>query len=328
MICYPVIYTRTFQCDYFTKFHVLPEFIDASWLLPYIRSATTDMNPADNNIRKIIITDTDICIFGIIAYAKDIVDLSMLDCTRDNKGRAVYGFYGFALQVDESASTVPVFEKNAINAIYKKYIVPVWNDTVQQTQIPEALELQEKAASSNNAEPEYLWNESVNIFTDEGDLYDSLLYQAITGDLTCYCSAINDYKALKQSVFNYVVTSKNNIVRLKNETVVKEEPAVPASVETVVSKEPESRAENINEYTSSPAVNANESAGSKKNKPVDENSDVFQKTIQKKQLAADLEIVLKKYVAPATAVSLSVLTASAIIKYLTAKSKEDDPDAK
>lgn len=327
MICYPVIYTRTFQCDYFTKFHVLPEFIDASWVLSYIRSATTDMNPADNNIRKIIITDTDICIFGIIAYAKDIVDLSMLDCTRDNKGRAVYGFYGFAIQVDESASTVPVFDKNAINAIYKKYIVPVWNDTVQQTQIPESLELQEKTASSSNKEPEYLWNESVNVFTNEGDLYDSLLYQAITGDLTCYCSAINDYKALKQSVFNYVVTTTNNIVRLKNDTVVKEEPAIPTTAETVVSEESESRAENTNEYATFPAVTDNESAGSKKNKPVDENSNVFQKTIREKELAADLETVLKKYIAPAAAVSLSVLIAGVIIKLLTAKCKEEDLNA-
>ena len=52
MKCFPVIYTRTNQCDYYADFHVLPEFVCAGNLMKYIKSATYGLDSAKNTIKK------------------------------------------------------------------------------------------------------------------------------------------------------------------------------------------------------------------------------------------------------------------------------------
>ena len=216
---YPVIYTRTLKCDYFSNFHVLPPFVNGSWLLQYIRSATTDMNPAEQQNKKIIVSDGRYCIFGTIGYTKDITTGSDAYC-RDEKGRAIFGFYGFVVQVNKTASTIPVFSEDDISEIHKKYIVPVWNETVSHTQSTvSAVELKEENISGNTEidSPELTFNNSMNLFLTDFTLYERLLYKAITGNPVTYCSSINDFKALKQSPFEYVITSYSNISRLREE---------------------------------------------------------------------------------------------------------------
>ena len=216
---YPVIYTRTLKCDYFSNFHVLPPFVNGSWLLQYIRSATTDMNPAEQQNKKIIVSNGRYCIFGTIGYTKDITTGSDAYC-RDEKGRAIFGFYGFVVSVNKTASTIPDFSKDDISEIHNKYIVPVWNETVSHTQsIAAAVELKEKNISGDTEidSPEFTFNNSMNLFSADITLYERLLYKAITGNPITYCSSINDYKALKQSPFEYVITSSSNISRLREE---------------------------------------------------------------------------------------------------------------
>lgn len=199
------------------------------------------MNPANSQVKNIVITTTGVCIFGIVAYAKDIVDAKLEACFRDNKGRAVYGFYGFAVKVDEKANTIPTFSENDISEMYKHYIVPIWNDTLQCTQTPLSVSLEEKSLCSNSdVEVEYVWNYSVNVFSSEGNLYETMLYKALTVDIISYCSCINDYKALKKSPFHYVVTSPNNLMRLKKEVIVQEQPVAmePQNHYNDYSKEP------------------------------------------------------------------------------------------
>lgn len=226
MFCYPVIYTRTLNCDYFTNFHVLPDFVDAKWLLPYVRSATTDMTPSVSTIRKIVITNEDVCVFGIIAYAKDIMNSYLGNFFSDNKGRAVYGFYGFAVKANGNSAVIPAFSETKISEMYYHYITPVWEDLIQKTQTSSYVMLDEKTVYDLEIEPEYIYNDSVNVFSNEKNLYEILLYKALNGKSVSYCSCINDYKALKQTPFNYVITSANNLVRLKNEPVVREEPVI------------------------------------------------------------------------------------------------------
>ena len=216
---YPVIYTRTLKCDYFSNFHVLPPFVNGSWLLQYIRSATTDMNPAEQQNKKIIVSNGRYCIFGTIGYTKDITTGSDAYC-RDEKGRAIFGFYGFVVSVNKTASTIPDFSEDDISEIHNKYIVPVWNETVSHTQsIAAAVELKEKNISGDTEidSPEFTFNNSMNLFSADFTLYERLLYKAITGNSITYCSNINDYKALKQSPFEYVITSSSNISRLREE---------------------------------------------------------------------------------------------------------------
>lgn len=341
MNCYPIIYTRTFNCDYFANFHVLPNFVDANWVLQYIRSATTDMNPANIQVKRMVITNTEVCIFGIIAYAKDVVGSGMETCFRDNKGRAVYGFYGFAVKVDENSCTIPVFSENDISEIYKRYIVPVWNDTVQRTQTSLSVRLDEKNFSNNaTVEAEYLWNNSVSVFSGEGNLYETLLYKALTGDMISYCSCINDYKALKKASFNYVVTPQNNLNRLKMEAVDQEKTdviEVQNNYNDYVEQHTESdnTLNNEDKPSNSYADSESEFEGSKKNKHMDEDSfshkETFSGTFSEKELASDLENVLKKYFKSAVLVSLIVATTVAVITSilkLSNQQKEDEDNAK
>lgn len=335
MNCYPVIYTRTLNCDYFANFHVLPNCVDANWVLPYIRSATTDMNPANSQIKRIVITNTEVCIFGIIAYAKDVVGSGMEAYFRDNKGRAVYGFYGFAVKVDENSREIPVFSEDNISEIYKRYIVPVWNDTVQHTQTSLSVRLEEKSSCNDlTVEAEYLWNNSVSVFTDEGNLYEILLYKALTGDMISYCSCINDYKALKKSPFNYVVTSQNNLIRLKNEIVIQEKPDVINVQRINENAENHTESDKMSDNETTPlnsyADSANEFEGSKKNKHMDENSFLDKEAFSEKELASDLENLFKKYFNSAVLVSLAVSAAVAVITSilkLSNQKKEDEDNA-
>lgn len=304
MISYPVIYTRTLNCDYFSNFHVLPDFVDANWLLPYIRSATTDMNPTSNQTKRIVVSDKKNCVFGIIAYAKDIIKLT--DCCRDNKGRAVYGFYGFAVKIDENLSKIPIFSKDDISEMYKQYIVPVWNATVSHTQTSLSVLLSEKIPD-NTAEikSEFSWNESVNVFSSENNLYEELLYKAITGDIISYCSCIDDYKALKKASFNYVVTSSNNLNRLKNESILKEESDISAI---------QSHYDGFEEdYKYIPPSHNSDLGESKKNKHMDNGKNFSEESFPEKELKSELENLMKKYFNSSSEGSIAV---TIIIEYL------------
>ena len=68
---------------------------------------------------------------------------------------------------------------------------------------------------------------------------------------------------------------------------------------------------------------SDDAAGSKKNKPVDENSDVFQETIRETELKSDLEDVLKKYFAPAVAVALASIAAYSLYRYIATINKKE-----
>lgn len=337
MICYPVIYTRTFNCDYFSKFHILPDFVDADWVLQYIRSATTDMNPSNNQIKRIVITDTEVCVFGIIAYAKDIIDSKLEIYFRDDKGRAIYGFYGFAVKINENSTVIPMFSTNDIYNMYKSYIVPVWNDTVQHTQIPLSVSLCEKDFYNDlNIESEYFWNNTTNIFSSEKNLYELLLYKAMKGDIISYCSCINDYKALKKSPFNYVVTSHNNLIRLKNEIVIQDKSSVgeTQNIYDNCSKQPTEQNEtsytkNIPSYSH---ANLNsEFDGLKKNKHMGEDSfhdkELEKEDFPEKELTFELANILKKYFKSVGLVTIAVAAAVAVIASIyksTNQKKEDE----
>ena len=322
MYAYPVIYTRTLKCDYFSNFHVLPPFVNGSWLLQYIRSATTDMNPAGQQNKKIIVSNGKYCIFGTIGYTKDITTGLYAYC-RDEKGRAIFGFYGFVVSVNKTASTIPDFSEDDISEIHNKYIVPVWNETVSHTQsIAAAVELKEKSISGDTEidSPEFTFNNSMNLFSADFTLYERLLYKAITGNPITYCSSINDYKALKQSPFEYVITSSSNISRLREE----EERRRQEEEERRRREEEERRrrqAKSSSVSSNYPPSNSN-LGGSKKNGDMEEdfpdyafykcnncdNSDTIEK---------GLKSILKGFTDNAVVIGLTISIAMLICKILT-----------
>ena len=89
---YPVIYTRTRCCDYFAGFHVRPDFIVPAEVLPYIRTATTDMDAYEHTKKHLIISTDKMILFGIVGFIQDIGGTAVELYARDEKNRAIFGF--------------------------------------------------------------------------------------------------------------------------------------------------------------------------------------------------------------------------------------------
>ena len=219
---YPVIYTRTRCCDYFAGFHVRPDFIVPAEVLPYIRTATTDMDAYEHTKKHLIISTDKIILFGIVGFIQDIGGTAVELYARDEKNRAIFGFYGFAAKMenDFNTSKIPDIQDCDIIRAYEKYVMPYWNCLDQDTKKAEPISLEEKEIAVSPIPEEFLWNETVHVHseTDNPDrLYTTLLLDALNGTVLSYCSCVNDFKALKNSRFSHVVTNKNNRFRLEKE---------------------------------------------------------------------------------------------------------------
>ena len=219
---YPVIYTRTRCCDYFAGFHVRPDFIVPAEVLPYIRTATTDMDAYEHTKKHLIISTDKMILFGIVGFIQDIGGTAVELYARDEKNRAIFGFYGFAAkrENDFNTSKIPDIQDCDIIRAYEKYVMPYWNCLDQDTKKAEPISLEEKEIAVSPIPEEFLWNETVHVHseTDNPDrLYTTLLLDALNGTVLSYCSCVNDFKALKNSRFSHVVTNKNNRFRLEKE---------------------------------------------------------------------------------------------------------------
>lgn len=219
---YPVIYTRTRCCDYFAGFHVRPDFIVPAEVLPYIRTATTDMDAYEHTKKHLIISTDKMILFGIVGFIQDIGGTAVELYARDEKNRAIFGFYGFAAkrENDFNTSKIPDIQDCDIIRAYEKYVMPYWNCLDQDTKKAEPISLEEKEIAISPIPEEFLWNETVHVHseTDNPDhLYTTLLLDALNGTVLSYCSCVNDFKTLKNSRFSHVVTNKNNRFRLEKE---------------------------------------------------------------------------------------------------------------
>lgn len=215
MTCYLIIYTRTSCCDYYPNFHVIPDFVDANEVRPYILSATTDLDPTEKNPKEIIISNGKYCVWGYICFSKDFANEQDMPYTRDNKGRAVYGFFGFAAKL-ERKNTVPVLSMEKCANIFRKYIIPVWNDTVPESKIPAPVQTDEKEMVSGLPQADFS-NKNTCYYTEKSDLFNALISSVFKyGTKISCCSSIQDYDKLKDCIYNHVVTTSNLIYRLKS----------------------------------------------------------------------------------------------------------------
>lgn len=216
MQCYPIIYTRTSSCDYYPNFHVIPEFADANEIRPYILAATTDLDPTVKRLKRVVISNGRYCVWGYICFIKDFVDEGDMPYTRDNKGRAVYGFFGFAAELKKQA-TIPELCTEDCAAMFRQYIIPMWNDTVPETVTPIPTAVSETEMIKLEATPSFVGDKTC-YYTEEGNLFAALLSSAFTyGGTVSFCSYIEDYSKLKLCPFAHVVTRENEIYRLKSE---------------------------------------------------------------------------------------------------------------
>ena len=217
MKCYPIIYTRTDCCDYYANFHVIPNFADANEIRPYILSATVGLDPTAKKNKKLIFANERYCVFGYIGFIKDLFEAEAEDiqqCSRDNKGRAVYGFFGFAMKNTISES-IPLLRTTECFSAFKQYIVPIWKNTVPETVISSAVELEEIPRINTDIQPIFVHGHTC-FFNNESNLFDMVLTEWLTNNASAsYCSWINDFAQIKDCIFTHVVTTDNSISRLK-----------------------------------------------------------------------------------------------------------------
>ena len=214
---YPVIYTRTYQVDFYRPFHVCPDFVNVDVVYPYIEQVLKEYYVNDGQFRQIVLSNSEYCIFGNTCYIEKMAeyDENISNYTKDNGGRAIYGFFGFAARM-QPYETIPSFSLKNCTDAFIKYMIPVWNESIQQTQLPESVQLPEKPyISSDKPEPEEVIL-NCSFFTEAEGLFDKMLFEAFCNQKQLsYCSSINDYQVLRQMKFTNAVTSHDNILRLK-----------------------------------------------------------------------------------------------------------------
>ena len=216
MKCFPIIYTRTYQNDFYRPFHVCPDFVNVDDIYPYIEQAFREYYINEGQFRRLILSNTEYCVFGNTCYIEKFCecDESIADYTNDSNRRAIYGFFGFAVQRTEE-NKIPCFQLEDCAKMFVKYMIPVWNRSFLETQIPDPVQLPE-IAYTESVEPEVNQIvENCHLFTNEGGLWEYLLWKAICQkESLTYCSHIGDYSVLRQMKFDYVVTSSEQISRL------------------------------------------------------------------------------------------------------------------
>ena len=224
MKCFPVIYTRTNQCDYYADFHVLPEFVCAGNLMKYIKSATYGLDSAKNTIKKeLLFSEKDYCVFGYICFIQTMCE-NLKEYSCDSKGRPIFGFFGFAVKKStEESNLIPVLDLNLCAEVFEKYIVPVWEDTSSSTVYPDEMELPDCEYKETETEPDFKLQKT-EFYSNHSGILEKSLYEAICmkKDVS-YCSDISNFKKLQECIFSYIVTSNNNISRLQAEERQREE---------------------------------------------------------------------------------------------------------
>ncbi len=179
MQCYPVIYTRTYQTDFYRPFHVCPDFVNADAVYLYIEQVLKEYYVNEGQFRQIVLSNPEYCIFGNTCYIEKMAeyDQNISNYTTDNGGRAIYGFFGFAARM-QPYQAIPDFSLKNCSDAFIKYMIPVWKELIQQTQIPEPMQFPEKSyINPDKPEPEEVIL-NCSFFTEADGLFDYMLFQA------------------------------------------------------------------------------------------------------------------------------------------------------
>lgn len=253
----PLIHSRTYCCDFNTDFLVRPDTFmssDIEWARDNILSATNNIDLLDG-VRWLIIKKENIIVAGIVCFIKDLINLISLSdeqqkeanlYIKDDKGRRIYAFIGFAINNKDKDEVNIDFSHEYLLNTFIKYIQPVWNHkVVDTTKIAFNNNYPTKITSKNN--PDISVKEINNIkyyetnTVRDKDLFDYYLQTVNNLNELRFCSNITEMDTLKEYKFNIVTTSNRNIERLEeeNNTLYKEDnhkPTIVKNTENIIEK--------------------------------------------------------------------------------------------
>lgn len=230
----PLIYARTYQCDFNTDFLVRPDdFLssDVQWARERVLSATAEIDWL-NGFRWVIAKNENRLIAGIVCFIKDLVKSAQLTDEElekaqayftDDKGRHIYAFIGLSIIPDSKEVLQTNFSYEYFWNTFKNFVEPVWKaksiDTILEkyteylpTTIENIIQPNISPIEINNVKY-YEQNSRIDKL-----LFDYYLQKAVNINVN-FCSNIEDINALKRQKFSIVTTKQNNIERLRDQNI-------------------------------------------------------------------------------------------------------------
>lgn len=217
----PIVHTRTFSHDFISGFLARPDYFtsdDIAWARENIQASTYDIDSLQGE-RYVVIDNGKIRIAGIVILNVDLArKANKIEIPKkyfyDDKGRTIYAFIGICIQEPESINNL---DYNSFAEIFKKYVIPVFDEKAVQTQQVHAeMEAKSTTLSAKPADKGIQIGSSTVYESNPVLDKEHFLYFLNTKDTNfTFCSNIYDYKMVQSGTFNYLTTNPNNIERLK-----------------------------------------------------------------------------------------------------------------
>ena len=228
----PIIHTRTFNCDFNSKFLVRPgKFMDSDikWARKNVLGATGEIDGLQG-VRWLIADNKTYRMAGVVGFLKSICSECQLseenkqrseELFCDNKGRLIYAFIGVVIDKYDNIDYGKLTYEYLWN-IYLDKIYPIWKNTYQEVILAPFTDI--KLDITSKFPPiESVFVDSKELFESnpavDYDLFISYLCNS-NKDNFSFCSNIIDFNMVKKSDFSIVTTSQNIITRMKRDNVV------------------------------------------------------------------------------------------------------------
>ena len=210
----PLIYSRTGQCDYNSKFAVRPKgFSEIQWARNKILAAMRNISRY-NGIRRIVASKNGVCVAGIVCTMKYFVNECLNGLAEAQPYSHIRGtlygvFLGYAF--NGNTNEIPDVNYSDLWQWFNKYLAPEWEKKSARTVEVDYFSFKSKSAPKINRGVEFYDSAAV----DEEKIFEEYLARALTEDVA-FCSNVENIQAVEEDeIYTAVTTSAGNIAKLK-----------------------------------------------------------------------------------------------------------------
>ena len=212
----PLIFSRTGQCDYNSKFAVRPNgFSEIQWARSKILAATRNISRF-NGIRRIVAAKNGVFIAGIVCTMKYFVNNCLTAAEKEaaqpysHIRGTLYGvFLGYAFK--SNANEIPDVNYSDLWQWFSKYLVPEWEKKSART-------VEVDYFSWDKVKPAHVPNHGTEFYDsaafNEESLFKEYLARALTEEVA-FCSNVENIQAVEDGIYTAVTTSASNVDKLK-----------------------------------------------------------------------------------------------------------------
>lgn len=221
MLTAPIIHTRTFNNDFLSGFLVRPDYFtseDIDWARRLIRASTADIDLMKGE-RYVVLDNGKIRVAGIVTLTSELANMTNRAIENrfffDKQGRNIYAFIGICTKSPLQSSLILTY--NDFADIFEKYVIPVFDDKVVETQLVHDCVSVEKNGLIDKPKDNGITLNQCTIYesTYESDKKWFNYYLCCKKQSFSFCSNVSKYQTIKESIFDFITTTPNNIKRLK-----------------------------------------------------------------------------------------------------------------